>query len=161
METHRYASAREFFQAASAAARDAERASRQLDELDHDAVSLGSGGFEPRVRSTGDPDRMGARVARLMDRRGMLDARIADDYALIDAACEVLYGEDNRSGLWALVGWPADAIYHHYLALRTWEETAGLLGYSVRHVQTCVSTALDIADANGMMWTKLGIGFAE
>ena len=158
---YRYASAREFFQAASAAARDAERASRQLDELESDAESLCSSGFEPRVRSTGDPDRMGARVAHRMDRRDMLEARIADDYALIDAACEVLYGEDNRSGLWALVGWPADAIYHHYLALRTWEDTADLVCYSEPHVRREVAVALDVADANGMMWTKLGMGFAE
>ena len=97
----------------------------------------------------------------VVDQGERLRARQDEDYRLIDAACRVLYGADNRSGLYALVGWPADAIYHHYLALRTWEETAALLGYSVRHVQTCVRAALDLADANGQMWTELGRGMAE
>ena len=123
--------------------------------------SLGSGGFQPRVRSTPEPDRMAGRVAAMVDRSDMLARRMDEDYRLIDCACEVLYGNDGRGGLYSLVGWPADAIYHHYLALYTWEETAALVGYSERHVQTCVATAFDLADANGEMWTKLGIGMAE
>ncbi|MBQ9006739.1 MAG: hypothetical protein IJ092_10265 [Atopobiaceae bacterium] len=156
-----HGSAREFFEAAREAARDAHLVARQLDGMEHRALSLGGGGFEPRVRSTPDPDRIGATVAAGIDQGERLRARQEEDYRAIDAACRVLYGADNRSGLYALVGWPADAIYHHYLALRTWEDTAALLGYSVRHVQTCVRAALDLADANGQMWTELGIGMAE
>lgn len=156
-----HATAREFFEAARFAARDAERIARQLDGMESRSLSIGGGGFEPRVRSTPDPDRIGATVAASIDQGERLRARQDEDYRVIDAACRVLYGEDNRSGLYALVGWPADAIYHHYLALRTWDETAALLGYSVRHVQTCVRAALDLADANGQMWTELGMGQAE
>lgn len=156
-----FSTARELFEAARAAARDAERIRLQLADMDARADSLGGGGFEPRVRSTPEPDRMAGRVAADMDQRQRLRERRAEDYRLIDSACAVLYGPDNRSGLYALVGWPADAIYHHYLALRTWEETAALMGYSVRHVQTCVAAAFDLADANGDMWTRLGIGMAE
>ena len=157
----RFASAREMFEAASEAARDAERISRQLAAMDESSLSLGGGGFDPRVRSTPDPDRIGRAVSAVVDRGQMLGRRMDDDYALIDAACAVLYGEDNRSGLYALVGWPADAIYHHYLALRTWDETAALMGYSVRHVQERVRWALELADANGHTWTCLGVGMAE
>lgn len=156
-----HATAREFFESAREAARDAERIARQLDGMESRALSLGGGGFEPRIRSTPDPDRIGATVAASIDQGERLRARQDEDYRAIDAACRVLYGADNRSGLYALVGWPADAIYHHYLALRTWEDTAALLGYSVRHVQTCVRAALDLADANGQMWTELGRGLAE
>ena len=156
-----HACARDFFEAAREAARDAERVSRQLGGMERRALALGGGGFEPRVRSTHDPDRIGRAVGALVDHEAMLEARQAEDYRLIDAACVVLYGRDNRSGLYALVGWPADAIYHHYLALRTWEETARMLGYSVRHVQRSVDAALDLADANGQMWTELGVGLAE
>jgi hypothetical protein len=84
-----------------------------------------------------------------------------EDYRAIDAACRVLYGADNRSGLYALVGWPADAIYHHYLALRTWEDTASMLGYPVSHVKHMASAAMELADTNGQMWTELGRGLAE
>ena len=156
-----YATARESFEAARSAAREADRIGRELAEMEGRAASLGGGGFEPRVRSTPEPDRMASRVASKVDREGMLERRQEEDYRLIDAACAVLYGPDNRSGLYALVGWPADAIWHHYLALRTWEQVADLMGYSVRHVQTCVRAALDLADANGQMWTELGEGMAE
>jgi thiol-disulfide isomerase/thioredoxin len=83
-----------------------------------------------------------------------------EDYRLIDAACEVLYGKDGRGGLYSLVGWPADAIYHHYLALRTWEEVGELLGYSPSHVKRMAAAALDYCDANGPTWTELGRGMA-
>lgn len=156
-----YATARDFFDAAREAARDADRIARQLDSMERRALALGGGGFEGRVRSTPDPDRIGRGVAAKVDNEAVLRERQQADRALIDAACELLYGPDRRSGLYALVGWPADAIFHHYLGLRTWEDTADLMGYSVRHVQTCVASALDYADSNGQMWTALGKGMAE
>ena len=155
-----HATAREFFESAREAARDAERIRRQLDAMEHRALSLGGGGYEGRVRSTPDPDRIGASVSAMLDQTERLRERADEDYVIIDAACRVLYGADNRSGLYALVGWPADAIYHHYLALRTWEVTAAMLGYSVQHVRRQVLYALDLADANGQMWTELGSGMA-
>ena len=155
-----YATAREFFDAAREAARDAARISRQLDGMERRALALGGGGFEGRVRSTPDPDRMGLRVSALIDHGGMLERRQAEDYRLIDAACRILYGPDDRGGLYALVGWPADAIYHHYLALRTWDEVAEMMGYSVPHVRRQVAAAFDMADSNGDMWTRLGVGTA-
>ena len=155
-----YADARDFFNAARKASQDADTIGKQLDALEHRALGMGGGGFEPRVRSTPDPDRMGLRVSALIDHGGMLERRQAEDYRLIDAACRVLYGPDDRGGLYALVGWPEDAIYHHYLALRTWEGTAAMLGYSVQHVRRQVMCALDLADANGQMWTELGRGLA-
>lgn len=156
-----HASAREFFEAAREAARDAERIRRQLDGMERRSTALGGGGFEPRVRSTPDPDRIGRDVSAKLDQEARLREREDEDYRAIDAACAVLYGPDNRSGLYALVGWPADAIYHHYLALRTWDETARMMGYSVRHVCRAVDVAFDLADANGQMWTELGVGLAE
>ena len=155
-----FRTAREFFEAAREAARDARRISRQLDGMERRALALGGGGFEPRVRSTPDPDRTGRAVAAMLDNEAVLRARQESDYALIDSACAVLYGPDNRSGLYALVGWPADAIWHHYLGLRTWDETADLMGYSAPHVRRQVAAALDVADANGQMWTELGVGSA-
>lgn len=157
----RFESCRELFECAAAAAREAERISRELAAMEGRSESLGSGGFQPRVRSTPEPDRMAGRVAAMVDRSDMLARRMDEDYRLIDAACEVLYGRDGRGGLYALVGWPADAIYHHYLALYTWEETAALVGYSERHVQRSVEYAFELADANGDMWTRLGRGMAE
>ena len=156
-----HATAREFFESAREAARDAERIRRQLDAMESRALSLGGGGYEGRVRPTPDPDRIGAVTAAGMDVRAILEARRDEDGRVTDAACRILYGPDRRSGLHALVGWPADAIYHHYLALRTWEQVADMMGYSVSHVKHSVGMALELADANGQMWTELGRGMAE
>jgi hypothetical protein len=156
-----HVSAREFFEAARDAARDAERIGTQLAEQEERALALGGGGLGEHVSTTPAHDRMAARVAALVDHKAILERRRAEDYRIIDRACAVLYGTDNDAGLWALVGWPADAIYHHYLALRTWEETGALLGYSHRYVQDRVAWAFELADANGMWWTERGHGMAE
>jgi len=146
----RYQTAREFFEAAREAARDADRIRLQLAAMDARSESLGGGGFEPRVRSTPDPDRMGLRVSALIDHGDRLRERQEEDYRLIDAACEVLYGTDNRGGLYALAGWRADAIYYHYLALRTWQEVGDMLGYTAEHACREAMAALELADAWGM-----------
>jgi len=152
--------ARQYFEAAREAARDAERIGAQLAAIEERALSTG-GGLEGRVHATGEPDRIGRRVATMLDQTQRLELRREEDYRAIDAACEMLYGEDNRGGLYALVGWPADAIYHHYLSLRTWPEVARMMGYSERYLLARVAWALDLMDANGQMWTRLGRGMAE
>jgi hypothetical protein len=155
-----YADARDFFNAARRASKDAAAITRQLDTLENRALGMGGGGFDPRVRSTPAHDRMGMAVAALVDRETKLRAQLEADYALIDKACALLYGTDNERGLRSLVEWPADALFYHYLALLTWNETANRLGYSTSYVRYQANAALDFVDANGAMWTELGIGFA-
>ena len=157
---HLYDSARDMFEAAREAALDAERIRRQLAAMESADLSLGGGGFEPRVRSTPDPDRMGRAVASHMEQAERLLSRQEDDYRLIDAACTVLYGTDSEAGLWALVGWRADALYHHYLALRTWAEVGELLGYSAEHCCREAMAALETADAWGWRSVVEGRGQA-
>lgn len=156
-----YASAREFFEAAREAALDAERVRRQLAAMEDGSEGLTAGGFEPRVRSTPANDRMAARVVARLEQDRRLEERQEEDYRTIDLACEILYGPDNRSGLYALVGWPADAIYHHYLGLRPWAEVGRMMAYHPRYVQDRVAAAFDLADSNGAFWTRLGMGMAE
>ena len=157
---YQFASARELFDAAREAARDAEMVRRQLDRIEGASLSLGGSGFEPRIRSTPDPDRIARAVASSVDVGGRLRERQDEDYRLIDFACSVLYGTDSDAGLWALVGWRADALYHHYLALRTWAEVGALLGYSEQHVWREAMAALDTADAWGCMGCIAGMGGA-
>ena len=157
-----YASARDFFEAAREAAREAERIGRQLDAMESAADGLGGAGFEPRVRSTPDPTRGEARVVALVDHGARLEERRDECYRLIESATELLYGRDGMSdGLYALVGWPADAIFHHYLALRTWRETAQMVNFSEKYVISQAAAALDTADANGDFATRMGRGMAE
>lgn len=141
-----FASARELFEAAREASRDAERIGRQLAAMEQRALSLGGSGFEPRVSATHDPDRVGGSVAALVDMERRLRERQSEDYALIDLACAVLYGTDSDAGLWALVGWRADAIAQHYLNGLTWAEVGAVLGYSEQHVWREAQVALDVCD---------------
>lgn len=156
----RFRTAREMLEAAREASLDALRIGRQLRAMEERAAGLGGGGLGARVGGTGEPDRMGARVAAMVDHEARLEERLEEDYRLIDAACEVLYGDGDAAdgGLWAIAGWRADAIFHHYLALRTWEETAALVGYSTRYVLEQVAEAFRMADDNGDFWTRLGRG---
>lgn len=155
-----HATAREFFESAREAARDAERIRRQLDGMEARALSLGGGGYEGRVRSTPDPDRIGASVSAMLDQGERLRERADEDYAAIDAACRVLYGDGSDSGLWALVGWRADALALHYLDDMTWAEVAAKLCYSESHVQHEAQVALDVADGWGMARVVDGTGGA-
>lgn len=133
------------------ASRDAERIRRQLQALEDKATSLGEGGFEPRVRATGEQDRMGSRVAALVDRERELRRRQEADYATIDDACRVLYGDDGAQGLDALVPpiW-ADVLWWRYLDGATWEEVGANVGYSARRCFDLAQEALRMADQHGL-----------
>lgn len=160
--TYRFASSRELFEAAREAAIDAERCRNQLASIERRALRIGSPSLEARVRG-GDHDRIGRDVAALVDRETELQAQIDADYDLIDAACTVLYGRDGVSDGLASIGppWWADALYHHYLALRPWVEVGELLGISKSYVGKQASAAFDLMDANGMAATIEGRGDAE
>lgn len=157
-----FGSARELFEAARDASLDAAKVTAELDALDEQAARIGSPSLDPRGRGTRGGDAIGRRVAHIIDRQESLERRLGEDYDLIDAACAVLYGSDGISdGLATLAPpWWADAIYHHYVGLRTWDGTAALVLYSKRYVQECVRTAFEIMDANGMAATVAGIGSA-
>lgn len=153
--------AHEFFEAAREASRDAERCNRQLASLESRMLALGGGGFEPRVRSTPDPQRMQVRANAYVDMEAALTRRREEDYALIDSACRVLYGTDSDAGLWALVGWRADLLAQHYLNDRTWAEVGAIMGYSASHCQQQAQVALEVADGWGMVNVIAGMGAAE
>lgn len=157
-----YSCARDLFEAAREAARDAARCGAELLAIE-EAPAIGSPTFEARVRGTSDPDRLGRKVASNVDRKERLEKRIDADYGLIDAATFVLYGHDGMSDGLASIApdWWADAIYHHYLSLRTWEQTSQIMGYCPRHLQKSVRAAFDLMDANGMTSTVAGVGCAE
>lgn len=156
-----FASARDLFESAREASRDMERVKRQLDAMGSRALALGSGGFEPRVSSTHDPDRMGARVAAKVDREAVLLRRYDEDRRLVDLALAVLYGTDSDAGLWALVGWRADALALHYLDGLTWAQVGERMCYSESHVKQQAFAALDVADGWGLHRAMAGLGDAE
>ena len=138
--------ARDFFEAVRAASKDATSIERQLAEMEARELSLGGSGFEPRVRSTSDHDRMAGRVAIKADLERRLQARQQEDYELLDLACNVLYGTDTQTGLWSFVGWPADAICQHYVNDIEWPVVARMLKHERRYVWAKVCNAFKVCD---------------
>lgn len=159
---YHFASARDLFEAARDAARDAETCRRQLDRMERKALRVASPSFEARVHG-GNHDHIGGDVAALVDRETELQGRIDSDYDLIDAACAILYGRDGMSDGLASIAppWWADAIFHHFLALRPWVEVAGLMGIGRSRLQSGARAAFDLMDATGMAATVEGRGDAE
>ena len=157
-----YPSARDLFEAASEAARDVRRVNALLDRMEEESASVPSPSFEPRGRRGSTSDRVGRTVTRVLDRTEALERRLDEDYRLIDAATTVLYGADGMSdGLAALCpAWWCDALYFHYIQLRTWAEVGALVSYSPVHCRRVVAAALDVADAHGLHATLAGQGVA-
>lgn len=161
-----YASARDLFDAARDAAMECERTRQMLLRMEHAAEGIGGASFEPRVRTTSEPDRMGSRVAALIDREDAWRARIEEDERLMDHAVRVIYGadQDGRGGVDALLGATyADILWWRYLAAESWEGVARAVGYSARRCVELRDIALDFVDANGIRATIAGerVGLAD
>ena len=153
--------AREFFQSVREASRDAERCRSALEALERRALSVSGPALGGRVSGT-KADAMAARVASLVDREAKLHARIESDYALLDEANRVLYGDTLRDGLASLVPpWWADVLSLYYCDGMTWAEVGAVLGYSERHVQNAKAAAFDVLDAHGFCSSVAGRGLAE
>lgn len=127
---HDYASAEDFFCAVRDASREAERTRRTLMQMEA-REGVRAQGYEPRVSVGGERDRMAQTDARI-DYEGRMRDRIEEDYALIDLACQVLYGEGfGKGGVDRLMGSAvADCISFRYVDARPWTEVAALMGYS-------------------------------
>ncbi|MGN9233696.1 hypothetical protein ACTM8Z_00095 [Atopobiaceae bacterium HCP3S3_D6] len=160
MDPYRYASAHDFFEAVREASRDAERTRRAVSRMEsREGVRAQS--YGPRGRG-GTRDAMAATDER-MDYEERCRARVEADYALIDAACDVIYGRDQRTGgVGALLGAAyADALWWRYCAAATWPEVAAGTGMSERWCRDAVRAATDVADAYGLERMASGLGLAE
>lgn len=156
-----YGSARDLFEAAREAARDADRIARNLDRMSaREGVRAQS--YEVRGRSGHRPDATSATDAR-MDYEGRVRLRQMADYGLIDLACSVLYGRDQLTGgLSALMG-PAyaDCLWWRFCAGGTWPEVAEGCQMSERWCRGAVELSFDAIDAYGPARVADGLGLAE
>lgn len=159
-----YQTSKELFEATREAVQDAARVALALDELDASAAHV-SGGLVVGAIGGGHAgnDRVGRIVVGQLRQREKLEKRLADDLALIDRACEVLYGSDQTSSGLAQIApsWWADAIYHRYIGCQKWEKVAQLVMFHKRYVQVQVQAAFELMDENGMTATIEGQGQAE
>lgn len=156
-----YRDAREFFETVREASKEAERTRLTLLQMEAREGARAQT-YAERVSVGGERDRMAQTDAR-MDYEERMRERIEEDYALIDLACRVLYGEESgKGGLDALMGSAvADCMSFRYVDARPWEEVAALTGYSAKQCQRLCAVGLDACDFFG--WANLvgGVGDAE
>lgn len=157
-----YSDAREFFSAVRRAAADADRISRELERMEASegvrVQSYDSAGHGTRADVNGT-----SRVVARMDYEGRIAKRRDEDYKLIDAACDVIYGssQDGMGGVDALLGsTAADAMWWRFCACAAWREVAGHCEVSERTCQDMVNAAMDVCDAYGIDAMRRGLGTA-
>lgn len=158
-----YRDARDFFEAVREASREAERTRLTLLRMEAREGARAQT-YAERVSVGGERDRMATTDAR-MDYEGRMRERIEADYALLDLACRVLYGEESgKGGVDRLMGSAvADCISFRYVDARPWPEVAALLGYSRwsrRSLRDLCQQGFDAVDALGWERAIEGIGDA-
>lgn len=158
-----YRDARDFFESVREASKEAERTRLTLLQMEAREGACAQT-YAERVSVGGERDRMATTDAR-MDYEGRMRDRIEEDYALLDLACRVLYGEESgKGGLDALMGSAvADCISFRYVDARPWSEVAALLGYSrwsVNSLRDLCQQGFDAIDSLG--WDRMmeGVGDA-
>lgn len=150
---------RDFFESVREAALDAERTRRQLEAMES-REGVKAQRYGTSVQG-GTHDVMAATDARI-DRERAWAARIERDYALIDEACEIIYGTDNRGGIASLLGTAtADAMFWRYCAAVTWAEVARNVSYSRQWCYRAVAVAFELIDSAGVEAVMRGEGMAE
>lgn len=154
--------AKDLFESAREASREAERIRQQLIHIEERATCVSRPSLEAHVRGGGMASKVEEGAIRIVDAEERMRRRQEECYQLIDAACVVLYGEDGVGGLEKLVPpWWCDCIWWHYLGCETWERVGEILGFTARRCWEVSQSAMDVADANGMASTVAGAGMAE
>lgn len=150
---------RDYFAQVRDAAIDAERTRRTLAAMES-REGVKAQRYGASVQG-GTRDVMAATDARL-DRELAWRDRIERDYALIDHACALIYGVDNRGGIAALLGTAtADAMFWRYCAAVSWADVAKAVSYSQAWCFRAVATAHDLVDSLGFKAVMEGDGKAE
>ncbi len=138
--------AKELFERARACSEDVEYLKRRLERMESSEGVRGASLTPTVSRSRADVNGT-ARVDARIDLEAATRERMDADYAVIDYACDVLYGTDNRSGLSALLGTQvADLLWHHYLDGKSWGHAALTVGVAPRTTYRRASAALDLVD---------------
>ena len=148
--------AREFFEAVRSASADASRARLELRALEERRLSLGSRGPMPVSGTRSDVNGTATSIA-LLDRESALHRRVEEDYALMDRACEVIYGPNDEHGIELGLGTRfADAVWHRSCGGETWEEVAASVGLSKSTAQRYYWAAMDYVDSVGLLGASEG-----
>ena len=153
-------SARELFSAARAASDDAEYLKRRIERMKASEGVRGAS-LAPSARSSKVDINGMTRTNARIDFEAATRDRMESDYALIDYTCAVLYGEDGRAGLAALLGSKtAELLWFYYLDHESMDDAAQIVGISRRSAFRVRDRALDLVDMWGFELTMAGEGGA-
>lgn len=157
-----YADAREFFAACRRAAQDIDSATRQLERM-RAAEGVRGQSYQPGVGGTrADVNGTGATIARI-DWEGRMRERLEGDYALVESAMGVIYGDESTGlgGVAALMGGAvADVLMWRCCKARDWRWIAAMLDRSESWCRDSAAAAMDVCDAYGIEAMRRGLGIA-
>lgn len=148
-----YTRARDFFDSVMEASKESERTRLTILEMEaREGVRAQS--YEVTGRSGHRKDERAQTDSRI-DYEARMDERIRDDYALIDLACDVIYGRSSgkggKGGVEALMGSAvADCLSFHYVDARPFPEVSALMGYSESHCRRLCKMGIDACDQVGL-----------
>lgn len=157
-----YGDARQYFAAVRDAAGEAERTKRQIERMEA-SEGVRAQGYQPGVSSSRADVNGTSRVVARMDYEGRMRRRLDEDYALIDSATSVIYGEEQTGmgGIDALMGSRcADAVWWRFCDCAGWHKVAEMVGMSEKWCRDAVEAALDACDAYGIERMRAGLGVA-
>lgn len=162
-EPRHYADARAFFEAVRDASAEAARIQRTAGRMAEGEGLRGGGGFEPRVRSSSADVTGMARVDARIDFEAANERRLSEDYAMLDAACRLLYGPDGRGGgLEHIMGSAvSDAMWWRFCAAESWAVVALSCGYSKSQCRRLCEQGMNACDFFGWKNVEDGRGCAE
>ncbi|MGN0056458.1 MAG: hypothetical protein ACI360_08495 [Atopobiaceae bacterium] len=154
--------ARDFFLAVRDASQEADRTMSTIRRMEA-REGVRAQRYEARGRGGTRADAMRATDER-MDYEGRYRRRVQEDYALIDLACDVIYGSEDQmsGGVGALLGSEyADELWWRYCNAATWPEVADGVGRSERWCRDADRVAMDCVDSYGLARVAAGLGLAE
>ena len=129
----------------------ASRAKAELEALEERRLSLGGHGSSPVSGTRSDVNGTAASIA-LVDRETALHRRVEEDYALLDRACEVIYGADGDHGIERGLGTRfADVVWHRSCGEETWDEVSRAVRMSEKTCRRYYDAAMDYCDSLGLV----------
>ena len=148
----RNATAKALFESARAASEEARDIKDYLDTLEAAATKARTQRYEPGA-SPSYGDRIGGSVCGMVDSEARLRRKTEANYALIDFARLVLYGDqDGLLGLDKRLGTrEANAIWHRYLGNETWNVVGKHIGKSNMTALRYVRNGLAAIDSQGIV----------
>lgn len=144
--------ARDYFEGVRAEVLELRRAQDMLERL-RSRCGIRAQGYETATSGGTARDAMDD-VVRVVDFESRLELRIRDCEDEVSAACDLLYGKDNKGGLAKLKGTRyADAICMAYLQVEEWSDIAEIMQCSPKWCRELCNAGFAYIDKVG--WGRI------